>query len=89
MAMLENVMQHAHEFDILHFHTEFIHFPVVRDLRQRSVTTLHGRADLPDQPVAYETFSDAPLVASRAISRCKAPVGTGPARCTTDCPTTS
>jgi glycosyltransferase involved in cell wall biosynthesis len=63
MAMLENVMRHSHEFDILHFHTEFIHLPVVRDLRRRSVTTLHGRADLPDQPVAYEAFSDAPLVA--------------------------
>jgi len=63
VSMLEKVARLADQFDILHFHTEFIHFPVIRDFRQRTVTTLHGRADLPDQPVVYETFMDAPLVA--------------------------
>jgi len=73
MAMLEKVVQHAREFDVLHFHTEFIHFPVVREFRQRTVTTLHGRADLPDQPIAYETFNDAPLVAISHDQRMQSP----------------
>src|SRR3954452_17640656 len=47
VSMLEKVARLADQFDILHFHTEFIHFPVIREFRQRTVTTLHGRADLP------------------------------------------
>ena len=36
--------------------------PVIRDFAWRTVTTLHGRLDLPDMHPLYSTFSDAPLV---------------------------
>jgi hypothetical protein len=37
----------ADEFDILHFHIDFLHAPLVHDFTQRTLTTLHGRLDLP------------------------------------------
>jgi len=73
IAMLEHVARRAGDFDILHFHTEFIHFPVVRQFRERTLTTLHGRADLPDQPHFYETFSDTPLAAISNDQRMRMP----------------
>ena len=61
--MLERVRSRAHEFDVLHFHTEpSAHFPLFRALASRSVTTLHGRLDVPDlQPLLAE-FRDMPVV---------------------------
>jgi len=48
VVQLEKVRQRADEFDILHFHTDFLHFPLFRDITQPTVTTLHGRLDLTD-----------------------------------------
>ncbi len=60
--MLERVRQHAHEFDILHFHTDALHFPMSRPLARKSITTVHSRLDLPDLTPLYREFDDAPLV---------------------------
>lgn len=62
MILLERVRQRADEFDILHFHTDLLHFPLVRDIAGRTVTTLHGRLDLPDLMPFYREFSEYPLV---------------------------
>jgi glycosyltransferase involved in cell wall biosynthesis len=62
MLMLDRVRQHASEFDILHFHIDHLHFPVFRNIAERTVTTLHGRQDLPDNRVLYFGFDDFPLV---------------------------
>ena len=62
VVMLEEVRKRADEFDVLHFHTEPMHFPVVQDFADRTLTTLHGRLDLPDLPRLYEAFPDIPLV---------------------------
>ncbi|AHJ67562.1 glycosyltransferase family 4 protein [Granulibacter bethesdensis] len=59
---LEQVRQMAHEFDVLHFHTDLIHFPVVRPFSSRTLTTLHGRLDLKDLPGFYRMFSEIPVV---------------------------
>jgi glycosyltransferase involved in cell wall biosynthesis len=60
---LEQVRSRAHEFDVLHFHCDFHHFPVIRALGLgNAVTTMHGRLDLPDYRELFDTFSDAPLV---------------------------
>ena len=48
MLMLDRVRQRADEFDILHFHIDQFHFPLFRTIAGRTVTTLHGRQDLPD-----------------------------------------
>ena len=62
MVMLDQVRRRAAEFDVLHFHIDYLHFPLLRDLASRTLTTQHGRLDLPDLSVAYRVFSDFPLV---------------------------
>jgi glycosyltransferase involved in cell wall biosynthesis len=66
MLMLDRVRRRADEFDILHFHIDYLHFPLFRDIAAHTVTTLHGRQDLPDLPPIYFGFGDMPLV---SISR--------------------
>ncbi|HET7596819.1 MAG TPA: glycosyltransferase family 4 protein [Burkholderiales bacterium] len=66
LLQMEQVRRRAWEFDVLHFHVDLVHFPVFRELRRRTVTTLHGRLDLPDLAPFYAVFADMPLV---AISR--------------------
>ena len=48
IRQLELVARQAAAFDVLHFHTGFLHMPLARRLATPSVTTLHGRLDLPD-----------------------------------------
>lgn len=62
MLMLDRVRERADEFDILHFHIDQFHFPVFRPVADRTVTTLHGRQDLPDLWPLYFGFNDMPLV---------------------------
>jgi glycosyltransferase involved in cell wall biosynthesis len=62
MLQLDRVRRHADEFDILHFHIDQFHFPLFRPIAHRTVTTLHGRQDLPDLKALYVGFSDMPLV---------------------------
>jgi glycosyltransferase involved in cell wall biosynthesis len=56
------VMRRADEFDVLHFHIDLMHAPVIRQLMHRTVTTLHGRLDLPELQPFYRMFSKLPLV---------------------------
>src|SRR5258708_4933584 len=62
MLMLDRVRELAEEFDILHFHIDQFHFPLFRQMADRTVTTLHGRQDLPDLKPLYLGFSEMPLV---------------------------
>jgi glycosyltransferase involved in cell wall biosynthesis len=60
--MLDRVRALADEFDILHFHIDQFHFPLFRQMSDRTVTTLHGRQDSPDLKPLYIGFSEMPLV---------------------------
>jgi glycosyltransferase involved in cell wall biosynthesis len=60
--MLDNVRERAADFDILHFHIDYLHFPLFRSKAARTVTTLHGRQDLADHMPFYHRFSDMPLI---------------------------
>ena len=62
MLMLDRVNDVADDFDILHFHIDQFHFPLFRPIAHRTVTTTHGRQDLPDLRPLYFGFSDMPLV---------------------------
>jgi glycosyltransferase involved in cell wall biosynthesis len=57
------VRRRADDFDIIHFHVDYLHFPVSRFHMTPHVTTLHGRLDQHGMPELLETFRDVPLVA--------------------------
>ena len=62
VLMLESVGRCAQEFDILHFHIDYLHFPFSRRAGWANVTTLHGRLDIPDLEPLYDEFQDMPVV---------------------------
>ena len=62
ILQLEKVFSRTDAFDIIHFHTDYLHFPLSRLARESHVTTLHGRLDLPDLPVLYRQFADMPVI---------------------------
>jgi glycosyltransferase involved in cell wall biosynthesis len=73
MLMLDRVSRQAKDFDILHFHIDQFHFPLFRPIAGRTVTTLHGRQDLPDLKPLYVGFSDMPLVSISDAQRLPLP----------------
>jgi hypothetical protein len=62
MLMLDRVRDAAEDFDILHFHIDQFHFPLFKSMANRTVTTLHGRQDLPDLKPLYLGFPEMPLI---------------------------
>jgi len=62
VLLLERVLRRADQFDILHFHVDYLHFPLSRRLTIPHVTTLHGRLDIPDLAPLYREFRDIPVV---------------------------
>jgi len=73
VLMLERVMQRADEFDIVHFHIDYLHFPLSRRQRLTQVTTLHGRLDIPDLVPLYNEFREMPLVSISNAQRAPLP----------------
>jgi glycosyltransferase involved in cell wall biosynthesis len=70
VLQLEEVRQRAHEFDVVHFHSEYLHFPLIRALGlSNTVTTMHGRLDVPDYRDLFAAFRDEPLVSISASQR--------------------
>ena len=69
IAMLDDVMRLAPEFDVIHFHIDYMHFPLSRYCALPSITTLHGRLDLPDLIPVYGHYPDAPLVSISLAQR--------------------
>ncbi len=62
VLQLDILRQYAEAFDILHFHVDLLHLPLMRSLGVPHVTTLHGRLDMPDLWPFYRQFADVPLV---------------------------
>jgi glycosyltransferase involved in cell wall biosynthesis len=62
VLMMEMVAKQAASFDVIHFHIDYLHYPLSRRLDVPHVTTLHGRLDLPDLVDVYREFRDVPVV---------------------------
>jgi glycosyltransferase involved in cell wall biosynthesis len=62
VVMMEDVARRAAEFDLLHFHVDYFHFPWSARSGVPHVTTVHGRIDIPDLVPVYRTFCDMPVV---------------------------
>jgi glycosyltransferase involved in cell wall biosynthesis len=69
LTMLDGLRRRANEFDILHFHTDYLHFPFFAEYWDKTVTTMHGRLDLPDLAVMMRAFPDLPLVSISAAQQ--------------------
>ena len=62
IIMLDQVAARSREFDVMHFHIDFFHYPLFRNMAHKTLTTLHGRQDLPELPPVYRAFPHMPLV---------------------------
>ena len=62
ILMLEHLAGVASQFDLLHYHIDYMHFPFSRRLGVPHLTTLHGRLDLADLQPLYDEFGDIPVV---------------------------
>jgi len=62
VILIDHVVEHACEFDVIHFHTGYLHFAVSRHLPVPHVTTLHGRLDMLDLVRVFDRFRDVPVI---------------------------
>ncbi len=74
VVQMQDVAERAEEFDFIHFHTDYLHFPLSSRLGIPHLTTLHGRLDIPDLVYVYLTFKDQPLVSISHAQRKGLPV---------------
>lgn len=72
-TMMDQIVEMADQFDIIHFHTDYLHFPVAKSLRVPHVTTIHGRLDLPELVPLYRHFDSMPLVSISNSQRAPLP----------------
>jgi glycosyltransferase involved in cell wall biosynthesis len=61
-VMLEEVARRAAEFDVIHFHVDYLHFPFSRRHPVPHVTTLHGRLDISELVSLYREYVETPLI---------------------------
>lgn len=73
MIELDQVYQRASDFDIIHNHADYCAFPFARLVATPTLTTTHGRLDLPEVQHLYRAFPDQPLVSISASQRVPLP----------------
>ena len=59
---LQKVIERSGEFDIIHFHTDYLTFPFTQFLDVPHVTTLHGKLSIQELQMIYDTYPDEPVV---------------------------
>lgn len=67
--MMSEVARRAHEFDLIHNHSDYWMLPLTQMSKTPVLTTLHGRLDLSDSHAAYRAFSDAPFISISEAQR--------------------
>jgi glycosyltransferase involved in cell wall biosynthesis len=73
LNLIETVAQDADEFDIIHFHLDYLPFSLIRRLEIPAVTTLHGRLDIPDLFPLFREFDDMRLISISDAQRAPMP----------------
>jgi len=73
ILMLEQVLQEAASFDIIHFHIDYFHFPSSRRQSTPIVHTSHGRLDMPELAPLFHEFRDIPVVSISDAQRAPLP----------------
>jgi glycosyltransferase involved in cell wall biosynthesis len=62
MLLVEQVIRQADDFDVLHFHLDYLPLSLAARQSVPSLTTLHGRLDMPEVNAVFGAFPEAPLV---------------------------
>jgi glycosyltransferase involved in cell wall biosynthesis len=62
ISMLERVRRRADEFDILHFHLDYLPFSLFARQSTPFITTMHGRLDLPEHQTVFDHFRSVPVI---------------------------
>ena len=62
MIQLAMVYERAEEFELIHSHVDYFAFPFARLSRTPTVTTMHGRLDLPEVRQVHGFFTKLPLI---------------------------
>lgn len=73
ILLLEQVFGLSGEFDIIHFHIDYLHFPLTRRQGIANLTTLHGRLDIPDLVPLYREFLEMPVASVSDAQRLPLP----------------
>ncbi|HEX5420944.1 MAG TPA: glycosyltransferase family 4 protein, partial [Gammaproteobacteria bacterium] len=69
LLQVERVIQDADRYDLIHFHGSMLHYSAARRFLPRTVTTLHGRLDLPDSIALFREFVEAPAISISLAQR--------------------
>jgi glycosyltransferase involved in cell wall biosynthesis len=69
VVMMERIRRMADEFDFIHFHTDYFSFSLFSRQRTPTLTTLHGRLDLPELQAVYDTFGTVPVASISTAQR--------------------
>ncbi|MEK8032606.1 glycosyltransferase family 4 protein [Ideonella sp. DXS29W] len=73
LLQMERVMKRRADFDVVHFHTDPLQFPLMRREPLAHFTTLHGRLDLPELGPLVREFREMPLVSVSNAQRAPMP----------------
>jgi len=73
VRMLELVFRDVTRFDIIHFHCDYIHFPLVRRYGYPTLTTLHGYIHPHDLCDLLQEYRDVPLASISDNQRASTP----------------
>jgi glycosyltransferase involved in cell wall biosynthesis len=84
--MLERVYERAHEFDVLHFHLDYLPFRLFSAQPTPFLNTMHGRMDLPEARRSTRRIRTCRWSRSRTPSAARCRTRTGWRPCTTACP---
>ena len=66
---LQEVMDRAKEFDFIHFHIDYLHYPFSQFLNIPYATTLHGRLNMRETSLIYKRFSKQPVISISNFQR--------------------
>lgn len=62
IVMMRDVLRREHDFDVIHFHVDLLQQVIFQNIASRTITTMHGRLDIPDFMPVYAAFPQMPLV---------------------------